>query len=69
MLIGDPASDDWPLAIAEYRAVAAEQASDVPQDEVYGPCESDAEELHGRGAASGRAVVWQRYSTSKRRRL
>ena len=40
MLIGDPASDDWPLAIAEYRAVAAEQASDVLQDEVYGPCES-----------------------------
>ena len=49
MLIGDPASDDWPLAIAEYRAVAAEQASDVLQDEVYGPCESgsaEAEELH-----------------------
>ena len=37
--IGDPASDDWPLAIAEYRAVAAEQASDVLQDEVYGPYE------------------------------
>ena len=34
MLIGDPASDDWPLAIADYRAVAAEQASDVLQDEV-----------------------------------
>lgn len=46
MLIGDPGSDGWPLAIAEYRAVAAEQASDVPQDEVYGPCESDAEDLH-----------------------
>ena len=39
VLIGDPGSDGWPLAIAEYRAVAAEQASDVPQDEVYGPCE------------------------------
>ncbi len=48
-MIGDPASDDWPLPIAEYRAVAAEQVSDVLQDEVYGLCESDsaeAEELH-----------------------
>ena len=70
MLIGDPASDDWPLAIAEYRAVAAEQASDVLQDEVYGPCESgsaEAEELH---EAEERQVVVQclgnAYSTSKK---
>ena len=70
MRIGDPASDDWPLAIAEYRAVAAEQASDVLQDEVYGPCESgsaEAEELH---EAEERQVVVQclgnAYSTSKK---